>query len=33
VRWRADGRPEPWTLIKRDQCRHLAATYWRDVYP
>jgi hypothetical protein len=25
VRWRADGRPEPWTLIKRDQCRHLAA--------
>jgi hypothetical protein len=25
VRWRADGKPEPWTLIKRDQCRHLAA--------
>jgi hypothetical protein len=25
VRWRADGRPEPWTLLKRDQCRHLAA--------
>jgi uncharacterized membrane protein YeaQ/YmgE (transglycosylase-associated protein family) len=25
VRWRADGYPEPWTLIKRDQCRHLAA--------
>ena len=25
VRWRADGSPEPWTLIKRDQCRHLAA--------
>ena len=25
VRWRADGTPEPWTLIKRDQCRHLAA--------
>jgi hypothetical protein len=24
VRWRADGSPEPWTLIKRDQCRHLA---------
>jgi hypothetical protein len=23
VRWRADGRPEPWALIKRDQCRHL----------
>jgi hypothetical protein len=25
VRWRADGKPEPWTLIKRDQCRHPAA--------
>jgi hypothetical protein len=25
VRWRADGSPEPWTLIKRDQCHHLAA--------
>jgi hypothetical protein len=25
VRWRADGKPEPWTLIKRDQCRHMAA--------
>jgi hypothetical protein len=25
VRWRADGTPEPWTLLKRDQCRHLAA--------
>jgi hypothetical protein len=25
VRWRADGSPEPWALIKRDQCRHLAA--------
>jgi hypothetical protein len=25
VRWGADGRPEPWALIKRDQCRHLAA--------
>jgi hypothetical protein len=25
VRWRTDGSPEPWTLIKRDQCRHLAA--------
>jgi hypothetical protein len=25
VRWRADGSPERWTLIKRDQCRHLAA--------
>jgi hypothetical protein len=25
MRWRADGKPEPWTLIKRDQCRHLAA--------
>ena len=25
VRWRADGSPEPWTLIKRDQCRHLSA--------
>jgi hypothetical protein len=25
VRWRADGSPEGWTLIKRDQCRHLAA--------
>ena len=24
VRWRPDGSPEPWTLIKRDQCRHLA---------
>ena len=32
VRWRADGSPEPWTLIKRDQCRHLAA-YWRNIYP
>jgi hypothetical protein len=25
VRWRADGHPEPWALLKRDQCRHLAA--------
>ena len=25
VRWREDGTPEAWTLIKRDQCRHLAA--------
>jgi hypothetical protein len=25
VRWRADGSPEPWALIKRDQCRHLGA--------
>jgi hypothetical protein len=25
VRWRADGTPEAWALIKRDQCRHLAA--------
>ena len=25
VRWRTDGTPEPWTLLKRDQCRHLAA--------
>jgi hypothetical protein len=25
VRWRADGSPEPWALLKRDQCRHLAA--------
>ena len=25
VRWRADGTPEPWALIKRDQCHHLAA--------
>ena len=25
MRRRADGKPEPWTLIKRDQCRHLAA--------
>jgi hypothetical protein len=25
VRWRSDGTPEPWALIKRDQCRHLAA--------
>jgi hypothetical protein len=25
VRWRADGSPEPWALIKRDQCHHLAA--------
>jgi hypothetical protein len=25
VRWRADGTPEPVTLIKRDQCRDLAA--------
>ena len=25
VRWRPDGSPEPWALIKRDQCRHLAA--------
>ena len=25
VRWRADGRPEPWALLKRDQCRHLGA--------
>jgi hypothetical protein len=25
VRWRADGTPEPWTMIKRDQCRDLAA--------
>ena len=32
VRWRADGTPEPWTLIKRDQCRHLAA-YLRSGRP
>ena len=25
VRWRPDGSPEPWALIKRDQCRDLAA--------
>jgi hypothetical protein len=25
VRWGADGHPEPATLIKRQQCRHLAA--------
>jgi hypothetical protein len=25
VRWRPDGTPEQWTLIKRDQCRDLAA--------
>ena len=25
VRWRADGRPEPWALLKRDQCRRLGA--------
>jgi hypothetical protein len=25
VRWRADGTPEAWTLIKRDQCRDLGA--------
>jgi hypothetical protein len=25
VRWRPDGAPEAWALIKRDQCRHLAA--------
>jgi hypothetical protein len=25
VRWRADGHPEPWALLKRDQCRHLGA--------
>ena len=25
VRRRADGSPEPWALIKRDQCHHLAA--------
>jgi hypothetical protein len=25
VRWRADGTPEAWALLKRDQCRHLAA--------
>ena len=25
VRWRADGSPEPWALIKRDQCHHLTA--------
>ena len=25
VRWRADGHPEPWALLKRDQCRQLGA--------
>lgn len=25
VRWRADGSPERWTLLKRDACRDLAA--------
>jgi hypothetical protein len=25
ARWRAGGSPEPWALIERDQCRHLAA--------
>jgi hypothetical protein len=25
VRWRPDGTPETWALIKRDQCRDLAA--------
>jgi hypothetical protein len=25
VRWRADGTPEGWTLLKRDACRDLAA--------
>jgi hypothetical protein len=25
VRWRADGTPEDWTLLKRDACRDLAA--------
>jgi hypothetical protein len=25
VRWRPDGSPETWTLIKRDQCRDLGA--------
>jgi hypothetical protein len=25
VRWRPDGSPEAWALLKRDQCRHLAA--------
>jgi hypothetical protein len=25
VRWRADGSPEDWTLLKRDACRDLAA--------
>jgi hypothetical protein len=25
VRWRPDGSPEAWALIKHDQCRHLAA--------
>jgi hypothetical protein len=25
VCWRADGHPEPWALIKRDQCRDLEA--------
>jgi hypothetical protein len=25
VRWRADGTPERWTLLKRDACRDLAA--------
>jgi hypothetical protein len=25
VRWRTDGTPERWTLIKREQCRDLAA--------
>jgi hypothetical protein len=33
VRWRADGSPEPWTLIKRDQCRHLAAYLRSDKRP
>ena len=30
VRWRADGTPEPRALIKRDQCRHLAADVRSD---
>ena len=25
VRWRPDGSPESWALLKRDQCRQLAA--------
>ena len=25
VRWRPDGTPETWALLKRDQCRQLAA--------
>jgi hypothetical protein len=45
VRWRADGSPEDWTLLKRDartarllgapagEALALAVAYWRAVYP